>query len=260
MKLRENMRRAIYIVSLTAGVFIVTFLAFRVAKVRSQDPPARSFVATLSDTRYKPDGSTFTREDILHAVRRDRSQVDVFRKELPDGRGWEYLRKILNVSTALDVMVEPATGSAVTMPMGKQQLELLTRPALNCGAAVNAPTKTILGYAVVRWSTEFPLQENQSVRTEEWRAPALGCYALYERSEMGPKNGPSAHNVREVLFVAEGEPPVAFFDVPSDLKERSPSQADSEFERFFPGNHLYLEGGARADQRYYGSRQATPNK
>ena len=254
------MRRAIYIVSLTAGVFIVTFLAFRVAKVRSQDPPARSFVATLSDTRYKPDGSIFTRDDILHAVRRDRSQVDVFRKELPDGRGWEYLRKILNVSTALDVMVEPATGSAVTMPMGKQQLELLTRPALNCGAAVNAPTKTILGYAVVRWSTEFPLQENQSVRTEEWRAPALGCYALYDRSEMGPKNGPSAYNVREVLFVAEGEPPSAFFEVASDLKERSPSQADSEFERFFPGNHLYLEGGAKADQRYYGRREATPNR
>ena len=254
------MRRAIYVVSLTAGVFIVTFLAFRAAKVRSQDSPARSFVATLSETRYKPDGSIFTREDILHAVRRDRSQVDVFRKELPDRSGWEYLRKILNVSAGVDVMVEPATGSAVTMPMGKEQLELLTRPALNCGAAVNAPRKTILGYAVVRWSTELPLPDNQSVRTEEWRAPALGCYALYERSEMGPKNGPSAHNVREVLFVAEGEPPSAFFEVASDLKERSPSQADSEFERFFPGNHLYLEGGAKADQRYYGRREATPNR
>ena len=250
------MRRAIYIVSLTAGVFIVTFLAFRVAKVRSQDPPARSFVATLSETRYKPDGSTFTREDVLHAVRRDRSQVDVFRKELPDRSGWEYLRKILNVSAGVDVMVEPATGSAVTMPMGKKQLELLTRPALNCGAPANAPTKTLLGYTVVRWYKEFPL----SVRAEEWRAPALGCYALYDRSEMGPKDGPFSYNVREVLFVAEGEPPLTFFDVPSDLKERSPSQADSEFERLFPGHHLYVEGGARADQRYYGSRQATPNK
>ena len=118
------MRRAIYVVSLTAGVFIVTFLAFRAAKVRSQDSPARSFVATLSETRYKPDGSIFTREDILHAVRRDRSQVDVFRKELPDRSGWEYLRKILNVSAGVDVMVEPATGSAVTMPMGKEQIEL----------------------------------------------------------------------------------------------------------------------------------------
>ncbi|PYV28764.1 MAG: hypothetical protein DMG27_00405 [Acidobacteria bacterium] len=253
------MRRVVYIVSLTVGVFMVTFLAFRAAKVRSQDPPLRSFVATLSETRYKPDGSIFTREDILHAVSRDRSQVDVFRKELPDGR-WEYLRKILNVSAGLDVMVEPATGSAVTMPMGKEQLELLTRPALNCGAAVNAPRKTILGYAVVRWSTELPLPDNQSVRTEEWRAPALGCYPLYDRSEMGPKSGPSAYNVREVLFVVEGEPPSAFFEVASDLTERSPSQADFEFERFFPGHHLYLEGGARADRRYYGSRAATPNK
>jgi len=253
------MRRVVYIVSLTVGVFMVTFLAFRAAKVRSQDPPLRSFVATLSETRYKPDGSIFTREDILHAASRDRSQVDVFRKELPDGR-WEYLRKILNVSAGLDVMVEPATGSAVTMPMGKEQIELLTRPALNCGAAVNAPRKTILGYAVVRWSTELPLPDNQSVRTEEWRAPALGCYPLYDRSEMGPKSGPSAYNVREVLFVVEGEPPSAFFEVASDLTERSPSQADFEFERFFPGHHLYLEGGARADRRYYGSRAATPNK
>src|SRR5439155_13142907 len=120
------MRRAIHVVSLTAGVFIVTFLAFRVAKVRSQDSPARSFVATLSETRYKPDGSTFTREDILHAVRRDRSQVDVFRKELPDGRGWEYFRKILNVSAVVDVTVEPATGSGGSKSMGKEQIELQT--------------------------------------------------------------------------------------------------------------------------------------
>src|SRR5439155_14947926 len=174
------MRRAIYVVSLTAGVFIVTFLAFRAAKVRSQDPPARPFVATLTETRFRPDGTTFSREDSLHAVRRDRSQVDVFRKELPDGRGWEYFRKILNVSAALDVTVEPATGSVVSTPMGNKQLELLTQPALNCGAPANAPTKTLLGYTVVRWYKEFPL----SVRAEEWRAPALGCYALYDRSEM----------------------------------------------------------------------------
>jgi len=241
--------------ALTVVAFALPFIVFRTQILRPQTLPSRPFVATVLETGHHPDGTIAFETNSVHAVKRDGSQVDMFRLRLPDGQ-WEYPRKILNVSTALEITIEPATKTVSSKPMSKLQLGWLTSSATNCGAPPGAPVKSILGYSAVLWSAEQELKEQQSWRGQEWRAPTLGCYPLSQRAELGPKGGPSPYTVREVLFVLEGDPPSSLFDVQSSLTERSPSEMSAEFERIFSGKQLFRDP-AKLDRQYYSRRSGS---
>ena len=236
----------------TAAVLAASFFTARTVTLRSATRK-KPYMATVMVSMYKPDGTLSRTENRLYAVAVDGSQVDVFREALPDN-AWAYPRKVRNVSTGLRSLIEPATKSVVTERMSKDEINDLVSVSGNCGAEAGAATRTILGYVTVRSYREMSVNENSSIRIESWRAPALDCYPLYERSDLGPKNGPSAYDVKEVLFVVEGDPPQALFKIPSGLDERSPSQMNSEFEHLFPGHRMYLDGGAKADRRYLANR------
>lgn len=78
-------------------------------------------------------------------------------------------------------------------------------------------------------------RERMVIRTEEWLAPALNCYALKRTVFRGSTEADLyLSNLDEAFQVTVGEPVSSLFEKPSAYVERSPLQKREEFNRRYP--------------------------
>jgi hypothetical protein len=73
---------------------------------------------------------------------------------------------------------------------------------------------------------------------EQWLATDLNCLMLREHLIVTKNGGSEMQFFREAVSIKTGEPPVEYFDIPSNYEERGPAEINSEFEKKFPGRHV----------------------
>jgi hypothetical protein len=74
--------------------------------------------------------------------------------------------------------------------------------------------------------------------TERWLAADLNCLPLREHLIMTESDGREMQFFREAVSIKPGEPPVEYFEIPSNYEERGPAEVNSEVEKRFPGHHV----------------------
>lgn len=73
---------------------------------------------------------------------------------------------------------------------------------------------------------------------ERWLAVDLNCLLLREHIIMTESDGSETQFFREAVSIKPGEPPVEYFEIPSNYEERGPAELDSEVQKRFPGQHV----------------------
>lgn len=209
------------------AIGVTVFFAVRGVKLRGQTIPAlQPFTATMVDYHYAPNQSqpAFLEYSTL-AMKSDGSQATVHRRELKTNDNWYDMRTILNLTGHQRIAVDPITQSTTTYPLSPGAVRLYLGWETNCAADTQAEISTMLGYRVVRVSSNVPGPHGSSAR-ETWKAPGLGCLALKDTwSRTDPRTGASyTYRLIQVLTIIEGEPSATLFSVPADYVERSPSQ------------------------------------
>lgn len=233
------MKRVVYVI---AGTLAIGFFAFTLVKrveLRSQQAGFRPFTATLIEDRYTPQGNKYYSEYSIHGVRSDGSYVDARRAQDPDGQ-WVMRRLVVDLQAKARVTLDPTTQSRLTYPLPDGHVAEMRTPPASCTTAANPQESSLLGYKVIRAPLDFPPTPGDPLPPQVDRsvAPALNCFALRETVNFRSEGVAGAHNEREVLFVTEGEPAAALFEIPSSYVERSPSEMFAEFAKRFPGRTI----------------------
>jgi hypothetical protein len=188
--------------------------------------------------------------DTTYARKNDGSWADIVRFESPAGEVGNQ-ETFVDVISGREVTLEPFTKSAMTEFLTPRQI---IRRVQLCPPDINSPTSEhdwILGYEVVKVTTQYSVSNARKMTIESWMAPTLGCYSL-RRSEV---NSDGPHNEFETTDVVEGDPPSSMFEVPADYVERSPSQLSAEWKarfgtEFWPNSNITKN----LDQRYFSLR------
>jgi hypothetical protein len=71
---------------------------------------------------------------------------------------------------------------------------------------------------------------------ERWLAADVNCLLL--REHVTESDGRETQFFREAVSIKLGEPPVEYFEIPSNYEERGPAEVNSEVEKRFPGHHV----------------------
>ena len=237
---------------MTLGAIGASFLLVYKLKSQSLPPVTHPFVAHSIESHFATAGDKgpVIRNVRTYARKKDGSWADVETLESPAGEVGDQ-ETFVDVNSGRQVTLEPFSKSAMTEILTPRHI---IRRVRLCPPGINSPTLEhgwILGYDVVKVTTQYSVSKGRKETIEAWMAPTLGCYSL-RRSEVG-SNGP--HNEFEATDVIEGDPPSSMFEVPADYVERSPSELSAEWEarfgkEFWPNSNLIKI----LDQRYYSLR------
>ena len=127
--------------------------------------------------------------------------------------------------------------STVTKNLGEGELAFRKQIDRSCLQATEHTS--MLGQDVVKVHGVQGPSERSSESTE-WKAPDLDCFTLSSTHVLSvPSGNPVATTTVETLFVVEGEPQPALFELPAGYKERSPSQLADEYARRFGGASFF---------------------
>lgn len=247
----QNIFRTGIIATLLVASFGAAFWIAEPFVLRGQQAGIRPFTATIATALYHGDSiqPLITRYTTV-AFRSDGSEVTVRHVQAPDGNPYDE-RVILDLTSAQRVSVDPMTRSRTTYPMGPKELAHYKNLRVNCASPPGAATSTILGYAVVKAARSGPAASGKVFSTENWLAPALGCFSLSQVTVWTDSATGAAtdRKVRKVLTIIEGDPAGSLFTVPSGYTERSPE----EVLALFASKYQKLDHprtGAMLDQVY----------
>lgn len=222
----QNIFRTGVITALLAASFGAAFWIAKPFVLRGQQAGIRPFTATIATALYHGDSiqPLITRYTTV-AFRSDGSEVTVRHVQAPDGNPYDE-RVILDLTSAQRVSVDPMTQSRTTYPMGPKELAHYKNLRVNCASSPGAATSAILGYAVVKAARSGPAASGKVFSTENWRAPALGCFSLSQVTVWtnSATGAATDRKVRKVLTIIEGDPVAALFIIPSDYVECSPGE------------------------------------
>jgi hypothetical protein len=242
------MKRVLFFLSAT---ILVGSAAFGLVwALQSNQAGPAPFTATIKETRYGPEGQVAYTEFHLFAKRSDGSHVLVMRRQDP-AEAWIEVRRITDVSARRTIVVDPATESITTYPLTESVVNEYSAPTHNCGGSLDEARAGVTGHQVIPLRREFALSGRKTAFNEQWVAPALGCFPIWNSLTVKVDGKVVGTVVRETLFLAEAEPASSHFEVPSGFAERTPSEVLAEFERRFPGRHAAsVEAGRRLDAAY----------
>ena len=248
--------RPVIFVLLTAGAAMASFTVARSLRMLGQGPTRKPFTAVMVEKQYPGESDQPTRTEVyLRAFRADGSQVTVKRGQSPH-QEWKETKTILDLSGRKRVAVDQFTGSMTTYPLTEGGVGFYESwPKSECTGRPNLPRSTLLGYEVRKVQKEL----GAGTLLELLMAPALDCFEVQENWSVGPGNGPKHRVTRQALYVIEGDPPAALFEIPATYVERAPSEVAAEFARRYPEQQLFSHETAQAmDEAYQAHRQRQP--
>ena len=247
--------RVLVFVLLTAGAAIASFTVVRSFRLLGEAPTRKPFTAVMVEKQYPGESDQPTRTEVyLRAFRSDGSRVTVRRRESPRHE-WKEVRAILDLTGGKRVSVDQFTESLTTIPLSAGGVSFYRSwPKSECTGRPELPQSTVLGYE----ARKVQKQLGGGTRLELQMAPALDCFELEENWTFDPPGGPKYRGTRQALYVIEGEPPPALFEIPASYVERAPSQVAAEFVRRFPEHQPPFsdETAQRGDDMYRAHRQA----
>lgn len=229
------MRRKTVWVGVALLAAVVSYWISR-AKVKAQGESWIPFTAVMVQRQYQAlPAAPLRMENYTYAVRSDGSWVKDFKRQIMPNGGWGDLRVIADYSSGVRTMVDPSTNSLTSYPFSKQALaKLSVPPPQACSTDPGVQHATVLGYDTEVVKRTLPgTPPGVELVVAEWDAPALDCFPVRQIIDHHSPNA-SVHIVREALYVSEGAPSEALFDIPTDYVERSPSQVTAERARLFP--------------------------
>jgi hypothetical protein len=233
------------------------FLVTRRVAMKGQPPVRIPFTAVMVErTQRQGEKEPFKIENFTYALRHDGSWVTARHRQIfPDG-GWGDIRVVVDLSFRRRVVVDPSTESVVTYPIPLNYVEGPPNPPEGCTTGVNPQRGNWLKYETVR-IPEPP--QGEVLSREAWFAPSLGCVALRRVTTVRlPGSDETVYVVTmEALWVVEGEPDSALFDIPANYVERSPSELSAEHARRFNGQRVF--SNPREFDKVYQSFQNAPN-
>jgi hypothetical protein len=112
--------------------------------------------------------------------------------------------------------------------------QMPSRPNSSCDVEPDAPRKTILGYEV-RFKQETVIKNSgTTIRVEQWLAPKLNCFSLYETQYYSRTGRPElAATIKIVTSISPGEPKRSLFHVPEGYVEMKPSEVFEATRRLY---------------------------
>ncbi len=217
--------------------------------------PRRTFTARLQQELVGVGVPTRTR-NLFYAVRSDGSKVEGTSRVYPDGR--LYITRAVSLAPeGKYVVVSEATESKTTWPLSLRAVaELKSGPSdPSCTVKADGPRQfrvigsgTLLEYVVVKLEVERGL-----VRTEEWEAPALGCYPMKVVYEWKDTNGNiESRTDTTVTSITLGDPDPGLFAVPGTYAEVPPSRMNMEGAMRLFGHvpQCLIDQAPKADRLY----------
>jgi len=161
------------------------------------------------------------------AVRSDGANMKA--NSVPDATGRIQGVKSLQLQDRY-VLVDPFTDSTSTYKP--------YRPIVVGGRSCSGKSAgSILEHPVEYVREDKPNPSPQRL-TERWLAADLNCLLLREHLIMTESDGSETQFFREAVSIKPGEPPVEYFEIPSNYEERGPAEVNSEVEKRFPGHHV----------------------
>lgn len=210
----------------TVGVLTAGTLAVAASHRQSAPVPAIPVVIVYHDSALLPGQNSPSSDRFWTlAVRSDGANMHA--NSVPDASGQIQGVKSLQLQDRY-VVVDPITMSVSTY---KPYRPILVGAQSCSGQSAGS----ILGHGV-----EY-VQENKNKSqrpTERWLAPDLNCLLLREHVITTESDGTETQFFREAVSIKRGEPPVEYFEIPSNYAERGPAEVNSEVEKRFPGHHV----------------------
>jgi hypothetical protein len=161
------------------------------------------------------------------AVRSDGANMQA--NSAPDATGRIQGVKSLQLEDRY-VVVDPSTTSLLTYKP--------YRPIVAGGRSCSGKSAgSILDHPVEYVREDKPSPASQRL-TERWLAVDLNCLLLREHVIRTESDGGETQFFREAVSIKPGQPPVEYFEIPSNYEERGPAEVNSEVERRFPGHHV----------------------
>lgn len=210
---------------------------------------SRPFTATIVESTFLPGEETprVARMKTI-AVRSDGSWVEAVQTEASgEVQGILLRRKITDVANRKRVVVDPLTESITTYPLSHAAAQAFAIKSLHsCEAnGTRLGTDRILGFDVdiveVQKRYDSPAVSNTR-RMKSWVAPELDCFPLRREIEMDVASKPTKKAIEAVTNISMGEPDRGLFEIPSNYKERSPSEVLAEAGRRFPNRFGACKG------------------
>lgn len=206
------------------GVLVLTLTMLKRSVKAQTSSPGAEFSVTIV-TKYFDSNKSLARTDTeSYAQRTDGS----FARELitktraPGDNTPGGMKVIQDVSLRTRVTVDLVGNSKTTYRLSPSDLKVIQRRQM-CDNTEGSP-ETILGQRAYHVVSDIQHGETE-IHEDKWVAPDLGCFPLrrsYTKRYQGKLLGST---IRQVSSVIVGTPDPNLFDIPQNLKERSPSQA-----------------------------------
>lgn len=216
----------------------------------SSGAAGQAFTATVLHRYY---GSETSQPPIVEvdlvAHRGDGSMAEV--KQLMDGKIIGN-KSILDLPGRKRIAVQIAGNSITTYRLPAKSVAHYRIPKT---CKEGTPAGRLLGFEVVKVTRSARAESaGRIVRSQEWEAPALGCFTLKAEDDLYVDGAekPSAITTTEVAGVTMGEPAADLFAIPPGFTERSPSKAISEAAKVNgrPCTQCALNTAGKLDQAY----------
>lgn len=192
---------------------------------------ASGFVAfTERKTILRYDGVTENHrtESVTYAMRNDGSRVEV--TESVDGKA-RNLRIVVDLIAGKRVTVDPITRSTITYKLSpEEEADLRSEVTPACGTASGAVKDWVTGYTVLTKADNWTAGD-RDIQDQFLVAPNLNCAPLARTTIVRQKGVIIGRNIERADQVSVGEPDPALFQIPSDFKERTPSEYFAERAR-----------------------------
>ena len=219
------------------------------ASVFSQSSARKPFIVyqierMFSETNHTNPATVLS----MYARRSDGSEVYSFNTSAPNGAIVE-MRNVRDLRRNAELILDTSAGTVMTFHYAPGKLVATLTPYQRCSSeALSAQREVILGRTVAVYTESLPeLRVTSHLKV----ALDLDCYPLYTSDSFAS----GALNETEVTSVLMVDPPDSLFDAPPDYREVSPSQADAEYRKKYPGNSLWSKQFlVTLDQRYYSNR------
>lgn len=230
----------------------------RMAAVAPPGGAAKAFTAVKVETLYNESGEirlAITRTEVF---RSDGSSYSTSRSRNGGQTEWPPLLQLTSISDPtkrVTAMLLPGQGLVSSLPLPAPRKWSTPSPRM-CSYLLDALDRDpnsgraeILGYEVRQHT--FGPEGTQEV----WVAPDLDCYEMRVTNWHADRATGKRYAalVSEVVFVAEGEPPVEYFDMPAGFRECPPSEILRSVRKAM--DHRTAENNSqfyqRADEQYY---------
>jgi len=181
--------------------------------------PRKTFTAIILYHVWDNERQAFqpgSQRQFISAVRSDGASVRGLVQSTPNG-GIVFGRAITNPVARQVRYVGKPNGWVRTLGPKLAREDLAYSSV--CTSDPKAEWSTLLGYGVVHIHRAL-VPEHGNILTDYWLAPALDCFPLKRTYDVGGSGRVAVH---EAVFVVEGEPNPALFQIPAGEPEKDPA-------------------------------------